>query len=133
MEAKEKQVGGDHYTKHDIQPWDIVDEYKLSFYAGSALKYLLRNKGDLRKKIEDIDKAIHCLEKEKERLDSTLDVREGKTPTLEVREGAIYGDISKGFTIPVEDFYNRNNFVDKRDEEILQFNNMKPAVMPLHE
>jgi len=55
-----KQIGGTHYNQHKIQPWDIIDEYKLSFYEGNALKYLLRNKG---KRKEDLQKAIHYLEK----------------------------------------------------------------------
>lgn len=66
MSADDRQVGGSHYKKHEITPWMIVDEYNLSFYAGSALKYQLRKKGDIIKKLEDLDKAIHCLEKEKE-------------------------------------------------------------------
>lgn len=68
MSARDTQVGGSHYNDRKIQPWDIVDEYKLSFYAGCSVKYILRNKGDLDKKIEDISKGIHCLEKERERL-----------------------------------------------------------------
>ena len=66
MSANDRQVGGDHYQKYKIQTWDIVDEYNLSFYAGCAIKYQLRKKGDIIKKLEDLDKAIHCLEKEKE-------------------------------------------------------------------
>ena len=58
--ASDKQVGGDHYKKHLIQPWDIIDAYHLDFYEGNALKYLLRTKGS---REEDIKKAIHYLEK----------------------------------------------------------------------
>ena len=54
-----KQVGGKHYNSHKIQPWDVIDEYNLPYYSGAALKYILRDKGD---KIEDLLKAIHCLE-----------------------------------------------------------------------
>lgn len=57
---KEAQIGGDHYKKHTIQPWDIIDEYKLDYYAGNALKYLLRNKDN---KKQDLEKAKHYLEK----------------------------------------------------------------------
>lgn len=56
----EKQVGGNHYAKHTIQPWDIIDEYGLNFYEGNALKYLLRRKGDRK---EDLGKLIHYAEK----------------------------------------------------------------------
>lgn len=58
---RNKQVGGTHYNRHTIQPWDIIDEYNLCFYRGNALKYLLRRKGDQGK--QDIQKAIHYLEK----------------------------------------------------------------------
>jgi hypothetical protein len=58
------QVGGTHYIHHSIQPWDIVDEYNLGYYLGNAIKYILRIKGIGRyKRIEDIKKAIHYLEK----------------------------------------------------------------------
>ena len=60
-ELSQRQVGGDHYVKHTIQPWAIIDHYKLNFYEGNALKYLLRRKGD---RIEDLQKCIHYLEKE---------------------------------------------------------------------
>jgi len=60
--ARLSQVGGEHYRKFKIQPWDVIDEYGLSFYAGSALKYLLRagNKGS---KVEDLRKCRHYLDK----------------------------------------------------------------------
>jgi len=59
QEAAARQVGGNHYSKHTIQPWHIVDEYGLDHYRATAIKYMLRNKMDVR---EDIQKAIHCLE-----------------------------------------------------------------------
>ena len=58
--ATEKQIGGDHYLKHTIQPWEIIDDYMLDFYEGNVLKYLLRTKGD---RVEDLQKAKHYLEK----------------------------------------------------------------------
>lgn len=60
-EVMKKQVGGNHYKKHSIQPWDIIDEFDLNFYLGNALKYLLRDK---KNKKEDLQKAVHYLEKE---------------------------------------------------------------------
>ena len=62
----DRHVGGSHYKKHSIQPWDIIDGYKLGFYEGNVLKYLLRDKGN---KKEDLKKAIHYLEKIIEGLD----------------------------------------------------------------
>jgi len=60
MAAKDRQVGGDHYQRR-LQPWDIIDEYGLDYYEGNAIKYILRWKGD---RVEDLQKAIHYLEKE---------------------------------------------------------------------
>jgi hypothetical protein len=62
-EAPEKyQVGGDHYVRHAIQPWDIIDCYDLDFYEGNALKYLLRRKiGESR--VQDLKKCQHYLER----------------------------------------------------------------------
>lgn len=61
-----KQVGGNHYAKHSIQPWDIIDEYNLDYYLGNVIKYVLRDKNN---KIEDLHKAIHYLEKKIELLE----------------------------------------------------------------
>jgi len=59
-EARDTQVGGDHYSSFQIQPWDIIDEYELGFYEGNVLKYLLRDKGDRR---EDLEKCKHYIDK----------------------------------------------------------------------
>ncbi len=56
---KTEQVGGDHYSKHKIQPWCVIDEYKLDYHLGNVIKYVLRDKGS---KVEDIKKAKHYLE-----------------------------------------------------------------------
>lgn len=62
---KRKQVGGDHYSRHLIQPVDIIDEYELNYFEGNALKYILRRKGD---RLQDLEKAKHyiemCIERE---------------------------------------------------------------------
>ena len=50
---------GDHYTKHTIQPWDIIREHELDYFEGNALKYLLRQKGS---RLEDLRKATRYLE-----------------------------------------------------------------------
>ena len=65
MKAIDKQVGGQHYKKHTIQPWHIIDEHELDFYLGNAIKYILRDKGA---QIEDLAKAVHYLERKIELL-----------------------------------------------------------------
>jgi hypothetical protein len=57
--SRDKQVGGNHYKDHAIQPWDIIIEYKLNYFEGNVLKYLLRNKTN---RLEDLTKALHYLE-----------------------------------------------------------------------
>lgn len=64
--ANSTQVGGDHYKKMDIQPWDVIDygpkQQAIGFYRYNALKYIMRagEKGEFK---EDIAKAQHYLEK----------------------------------------------------------------------
>lgn len=58
--ARSGQVGGDHYAKHKIQPWDIWEEYGLNAFEGAVLKYLLRRKVD---RLEDLKKARHTLDR----------------------------------------------------------------------
>ncbi len=62
--AQEKQIGGDHYTKYKIQPGTYCEVNHLDGYESSVVKYVTRHqdKGG----IEDINKAIHCLELIKE-------------------------------------------------------------------
>jgi len=55
------QVGGDHYSRHKIQPWDIIREYGLNFWEGNAVKYLVRRKPGV-VRVEDLKKARHYLD-----------------------------------------------------------------------
>jgi hypothetical protein len=65
MSSLDRQVGGDHYKRLKLQPWEIVDACGLNFYEGNAIKYILRHKGN---RIEDLKKAIHYLEHQIELL-----------------------------------------------------------------
>lgn len=57
---RNKQVGGDHYKKHAIQPWDVIETYGLDFFVGNVIKYCLRQKDN---RLQDLEKAMHYLEK----------------------------------------------------------------------
>ncbi len=62
MTANNKQHGGNHYKKYgDLQPWDVVVQWNLGYLEGTALKYIARWRD--KNGIEDIQKAIHFLEK----------------------------------------------------------------------
>ena len=79
----ETQVGGDHYVKHKIQPWHIIDEYGLDFYLGCCIKYILRikpkNKNGLANKVESLEqqkedllKGAHYINRKIELLDEEI-------------------------------------------------------------
>jgi hypothetical protein len=51
------QIGGNHYTKFDIQPYEFISKNNLSFFQGNVIKYVCRY---LRKNgIEDLEKIKH--------------------------------------------------------------------------
>lgn len=55
-----KQVSGDHYQKHAIQPWTYISKNGLSFGQGCVVKYVTRYRDKGGK--ADLEKAIHCLQ-----------------------------------------------------------------------
>lgn len=61
MSANDKQVAGDHYKQFQYETWDVIDDWKLGYFDGNAVKYLSRwrHKGG----VEDLRKAIHYIEK----------------------------------------------------------------------
>ena len=59
-DSLEKQVGGNHYSKMKIQPAEFINENKLLFAEGNAIKYICRHSS--KGKEQDIKKAIHYLE-----------------------------------------------------------------------
>lgn len=66
MNARGQQVGGDHYRKSAIQPWDAMaawmsPEQFRGFLRGNAIKYLARC--DAKGGVEDLRKARHYLDR----------------------------------------------------------------------
>ena len=59
-DSLEKQVGGKHYQNMKIQPAEFINENKLLFAEGNAIKYICRHQS--KGKADDIQKAIHYLE-----------------------------------------------------------------------
>lgn len=59
--ANDRQVGGNHYNKLAIQPWDYVAANGLGFFEGNAIGYLTRFRD--KNGIADLEKAIHFIEK----------------------------------------------------------------------
>ena len=56
----DKHHGGSHYKNFRIQPAEFINENKLLFAEGNAIKYICRHSA--KGKEEDIKKAIHYLE-----------------------------------------------------------------------
>ena len=56
----DKQVQGNHYQDFKIQPAEFVNQNKLLFAEGNAIKYICRH--SKKGKHYDIKKAIHYLE-----------------------------------------------------------------------
>ena len=55
-----KQVDGNHYNSMKIQPAEFINENKILFAEGNAIKYICSHQKKGKKK--DIEKAIHYLE-----------------------------------------------------------------------
>ena len=66
IKANEKQVGGTHYKKMGVEPWDVIDtwpiEQRIDAYRAGALKYVMRM-GTKDQSQQEIGKGIHYLEK----------------------------------------------------------------------
>ena len=56
----QEQVGEKNYRSLKIQPAEFINENKLLFAEGNAIKYICRH--SVKGKKEDIKKAIHYLE-----------------------------------------------------------------------
>lgn len=61
-----RQEGGDHYSKHKIQPYTFIQSNDLSFFQGNVIKYVVRYKD--KNGIEDLKKIIHYCELEIENI-----------------------------------------------------------------
>jgi len=64
---QDKQIGGSHYKKFFIQPYEFISKNDLSFFQGNVIKYVCRYlfKGTA---IKDLDKIIHYWELEKKKM-----------------------------------------------------------------
>ena len=60
MNPYKKQIGGTHYKDMKIQPSKFINENKLLFAEGNAIKYICRHasKGE----VKDLEKAKHYID-----------------------------------------------------------------------
>ena len=59
--VNDKQIGGTHYKRLVIQPWDYVLANELGYMEGSVIKYISRWKN--KNGLEDLYKCRHFLNK----------------------------------------------------------------------
>jgi hypothetical protein len=59
-DAMAKQVGGNHYKRTKIQPWEIYSDYKLDPWSANVVKYILRF--PYKAGVQDLEKAKHYIE-----------------------------------------------------------------------
>jgi hypothetical protein len=55
-----KQIGGSHYKKYKIQPSRFINENKILFAEGNAIKYICRHQDKGGR--QDLEKAIHYIQ-----------------------------------------------------------------------
>jgi len=68
---QDRQIGGSHYKKFFIQPYEFISKNNLSFFQGCVVKYVCRYlfKGTAE---QDLDKIIHYCELEKLKLKDSV-------------------------------------------------------------
>jgi len=94
--ANNIQIGGDHYRRCKIQPWDFISANGLGFMEGTVISYLTRweDKGgiqDLRKCQHYLDKMIE-LETERRRIRNNLaEAQQAANETI----GGVLNSLSK--------------------------------------
>ena len=60
MSAYKKQIGGNHYSKFKVQPSKFINDNKLLFAEGNAIKYICRHAHKGGK--QDLLKAKHYID-----------------------------------------------------------------------
>ena len=60
MNAKNTQVGGDHYKSCAIQPVEYIHANGMGYCEGAVIKYVTRHKNKNGR--QDLEKAIHFLQ-----------------------------------------------------------------------
>lgn len=70
-----------HYNSGKIEVIEAIEDWKLGFHRGNAIKYIARaGKKDPAKEIEDLEKADWYIQREIERLKAAKDGRDPVRP-----------------------------------------------------
>ncbi len=59
-----------HYNKGKFEVIDVIEDWDLGFHTGNAIKYIARHTHK-ENPIQDLDKAIWYLQRQKELLENT--------------------------------------------------------------
>tara|TARA_R100001230_G_C5529427_1_gene63881 strand:- start:257 stop:547 length:291 start_codon:yes stop_codon:yes gene_type:complete len=78
MSSYKKQIGGSHYKNMKIQPSKFINDNKLLFAEGNAIKYICRHAAKNGK--EDLEKAKHYIDMIIERDYPTTPIKDEKPP-----------------------------------------------------
>lgn len=74
-----------HYTTGKIEVVDFIEDQKLDWHLGNALKYIARaGKKDANKEAEDLKKAVWYIERKIARLETPKEKPEVKNPSCKI-------------------------------------------------
>ena len=113
------QVGGSHYKDMKIQPSEFINENKLQFAEGNAIKYICRHGSKGQK--QDLEKAKHYIDMIIER-DYPAEKIPEKVFLPESDEDAM-DDLSEGFKVtyavnPIDDVSGTKEIIDDLKNDI---------------
>ena len=88
-----------HYTDGSIEVIDFIEDKKLNYHRGNAVKYICRaGKKDPEKTIEDLQKAVWYINREIQRLSAQKAARAAELQKTEV---TFYpGEITRPIRVP---------------------------------
>ena len=89
-----------HYTDGRIEVIDFIEDKRLNYHRGNALKYLCRaGKKDPAKEVEDLQKAVWYINREIQRLEAQAqrDAREAELRAVGV---TFAGDLRRPVRVP---------------------------------
>jgi hypothetical protein len=71
-----------HYTMGQIEVIEAIEDWRLSFHRGNAVKYIARaGRKDPTRRIEDLEKARWYLQREIELIEAALEGRAPRCPS----------------------------------------------------
>jgi len=104
-DVNNKQVGGDHY-RSKVQHWDYVELNGLGYLEGCATKYATRNRKKHEDPTQDLEKAVHYVEKAQ-----ALHLAGLKRPRVSGRNAV-------PLRITVEEFAEANNLTSNEEQVV---------------